>query len=509
MAKASLLLVVWGTLTAVLSVQSFSITAPSTHNAMRPRRAVSLHMTKTPDAATHKPRKIVIVGGGIGGLSSAYDARHLLPTDEITVISARESFEFTPSNPWVAVGKRRPEDIRLSLSKILPKHKIKFVHDRVAKLKPGVQQLQLSNGTFCDYDFLIIATGPRLAFDEVPGAGPDHHSVSICSTSHAIMALEAFEMLVENPGPVVVGALQGASCFGPAYEYAMLLRYELERRGGKVLADQCPITFVTPEPYIGHLGLQGAGDSKTILSELMQKRNIKWIPNCSVDKIRGDAVQVSYLEQDINVNDEGASKDTTTFSTKKKTLPSKLTMVIPPFRGPEVWSSVPGLTDETGLILVDEHQQSNKYPTIFGVGVCVSIPPVETTIVPTGPPKTGYMIESMGTAAVKNIKSMIQQQDNVFVKNATKIDNKMIELHYQAVMHGLCITDFGDDGAVFISLPQMPPRRTDLTIHGKLITLAKVAFEKYFLHKIESGDTDPVYEKYMLHLVGVERTLVE
>ena len=73
-------------------------------------------------------------------------------------------------------------------------------------------------------------------------------------------------------------------------------------------------------------------------------------------------------------------------------------------------------------------------------------------------------------------------------------------------MNGLCITDFGSDGAIFVTMPQFPPRRHDWTVHGKVATLAKIAFEKYFLHKIESGDTDPYYEKYFLKLIGVERT---
>ena len=79
-------------------------------------------------------------------------------------------------------------------------------------------------------------------------------------------------------------------------------------------------------------------------------------------------------------------------------------------------------------------------------------------------------------------------------------------MHSQPILNSLCIVDFGDTGAVFLTLPQMPPRRFDTTIAGKVATVAKIAFEKYFLHKIQSGDTDPYYEKYMLKLIGVERT---
>lgn len=444
------------------------------------------------------PRKLVVVGGGIGGLSSAFDARHILRSiDKIVVVSDRDDFQFTPSNPWVATRKRSPKDISLPLATVLPRHNVDFVKGKVVHLDPKNQQLRLEDGTRMDYDFLIIATGPRLAFDEVPGAGPDGHSNSICITSHASEAADAFDELATNPGPLVIGATQGSSCFGPAYEFAMITQHELQKRGGKKLVEQCKITFVTPEPYIGHLGLKGAGDSKEILSDLMDERGIEYITNCRVNKVLSDSVHITYME---NHSEQGKAT-----VSKKRKLPSRFTMLIPPFRGMSIWSSVPGLTDKMGLIVVDKHQQSPKYPNIFGVGVCVSIPPLEDTPVPTGVPKTGYMIESMGTAAVKNIRSIIDFEETKPLEETTSTP----PLHHVPLLNGLCITDFGDDGAIFLSMPQVPPRRYDITIHGKVATLSKIAFEKYFLHKIESGDTDPYYEKYMLMLIGVERTVAE
>jgi len=111
----------------------------------------------------------------------------------------------------------------------------------------------------------------------------------------------------------------------------------------------------------------------------------------------------------------------------------------------------------------------------------------------------------MGTAVVKNIRDMIQ-----FEATGRGSDNgDEPQLHHVPLLHGLCITDFGAEGAVFVAMPQIPPRKHDYTITGKVGTLAKIAFEKYFLHKIETGDTDPYYEKYALGLVGIERKTKE
>jgi len=123
------------------------------------------------------------------------------------------------------------------------------------------------------------------------------------------------------------------------------------------------------------------------------------------------------------------------------------------------------------------------------VGVCVAIPPVEATPVPTGAPKTGYMIETMVTAAVHNIRNAI--------------DGK--EPDQKATWNAVCLADFGDTGVAFVALPQIPPRNVNWFKQGKWVHLAKVGFEKYFMRKMEKGETEPVFEKYVLKMMGIEK----
>eukprot|EP00529_Nitzschia_sp_RCC80_P024849 CAMPEP_0113459114 /NCGR_PEP_ID=MMETSP0014_2-20120614/10280_1 /TAXON_ID=2857 /ORGANISM="Nitzschia sp." /LENGTH=536 /DNA_ID=CAMNT_0000350677 /DNA_START=258 /DNA_END=1868 /DNA_ORIENTATION=+ /assembly_acc=CAM_ASM_000159 len=467
---------------------------------------------KTPHTPpTKKPKRLLIVGGGIGGLSAAFDAKHNLhPHDTtITVLSDRKQFQFTPSNPWVSIRMRSPNDISLPLDEILPRHGINFVHGKAVHLDPKHQKVDIGHGLSLEYDYLIIATGPRLAFDEIDGAKTST-TLSVCTTPHASHTATEVDKLETDPGPIVVGATQGASCFGPAYEFAFLLLSELKKRGGQALVDQCPMTFVTPEPYVGHLGLKGAGTSKEVLQRLLKKNKVTYYTNCKINHVASNGVSITTT---IDNEDERHKKTLT--------LPTKFTMLIPPFRGQHVWRDVPHLTNKDGMIEVNEYMQSPTYPNIFGVGVCVSIPPVEKTLVKTGAPKTGYMIESQGTAAVKNIRTMIDHYDKLQRKRKKILkgddstdetddddDDNEVTLRNRPLLNGVCITDFGHSsggGAIFLTLPQYPPRRTDLTVEGKVATLAKIGFEKYFLHKIESGDTDPYYEKYMLHLIGVDR----
>jgi NADPH-dependent 2,4-dienoyl-CoA reductase/sulfur reductase-like enzyme len=112
------------------------------------------------------------------------------------------------------------------------------------------------SGADLTYDYLVIATGLDLAFDEIPGFGPHGNTQSVCHVDHALMTKDVFDALVANPRPVVIGAVQGESCFGPAFEFLFILETALRR--AKV-RDRVPMTFVTSEPYIGHLGLDGVG----------------------------------------------------------------------------------------------------------------------------------------------------------------------------------------------------------------------------------------------------------
>jgi sulfide:quinone oxidoreductase len=164
-------------------------------------------------------------------------------------------------------------------------------------------------------------------------------------------------------------------------------------------------------------------------------------------------------------------------------------MMIPAFKGVDVVAAVEGLCNPRGFVMVDEHQRSKKYRNIFSAGVCIAIPPVEQTPVPTGAPKTGYMIESMVTAIVHNIQAELEGK----------------QPRAKATWNAICLADMGDTGIAFVALPQIPPRNVNWMKKGKWVHLAKVAFEKYFLRKMKKGTSEPVYEKYILKALGIER----
>ena len=418
--------------------------------------------------------EIVVLGAGLAGTLAAYEiVPQLRPEDRLTVVGEGGSFHFTPSNPWVAVGWRERKDVEADLVPVMKKKGVRFLTDGARKVEPDQRRLVLNDGMPLPYDYLVIATGPDLAFDEIPGFGPEGFTQSVCRTDHAMAAHDAFEAFCQNPGPIVVGAVQGASCFGPAYEFAFILDTELRRRK---IRDRVPMTFITAEPYIGHLGLDGVGDTKGLMESELREHHIRWITNARVTAVTEGEVAVE------EVGDDGQVK-------RNHKVPFSFAMMLPAFRGVPALRGVAGLTNPRGFVLIDEFQRNPTYPEIFGIGVCVAIPPTGPTPVPVGVPKTGFMIESMVTATAVNLGAVLRS----------------LPATTRATWNAICLADFGDSGVAFVAQPQIPPRNVNWSAKGAWVHLAKVAFEKYFMRKIRAGESEPFYERFLLRQLNIPK----
>ncbi len=417
---------------------------------------------------------IVILGAGIGGVPMAYEMKaEARKQDKVTVISNNPYFQFTPSNPWAAVGWRSKKDITVDLAPVMKKKGIDFICDTVTRVVPEDNKVLLESGREVSYDFLIVATGPTLAFDKIEGLGPEGFTQSVCMIDHAVEANEEWERFCADPGPIVVGAVQGASCYGPAYEFAMIMDTDLKKRG---IRHKVPMTFVTAEPYVGHLGLGGVGDTKGMLESEMRDRHIRWITNAMVDKVEDGLMHVTELNAKGDVEN-------------KHELPFKYSMMLPSFMGIPAVRDIEGLVNPLGFILVDNHQRNPTYKNIYAVGVCIAIPPLEKTPVPVGVPKTGYMIESMVTATAHNIGQELRGQEPT----------------HEGTWNAFCLADFGDSGVAFLAEPQNPPRNRNWASEGKWVHWAKIGFEKYFIRKVRKGQSEPYFEKAALKMINMTR----
>ena len=260
-------------------------------------------------------------------------------------------FTFIPSLIWLPFGLRTPDDITFPLAPLYERKGIRFINEAAARIDTDAHVVTTTSGEALPYDRLLIATGPRLAFEKVPGLGPeDGYTQSVCNLDHALLAQDAWERFLENPGPVVVGTAQGGSCFGASYEFLFNVHHRIKKAG---LADVAPVTFVSAEPYLGHFGLGGVGRLRQARHEFFDRLGIEGLPNTVITEARDGEIELE----------------------SGRVLPFAYAMIVPPFTGVDAVRGADGLANPMGFVPVDDEFRHPQQRDVYAAGVAIAIAP--------------------------------------------------------------------------------------------------------------------------------------
>ncbi len=393
--------------------------------------------------------RIVVLGGSFAGLTAAFKLkRELGDGAQVTVVSRDPRFVFIPSLIWVVPGWRKPGQISFELEPALRRRGIGFLRAVAEGIEPAQNVLKTDHGDV-DYDYLLIASGPRYDWSVVPNFGPaDGTTWSVCNLPHAMDAAKAWLDFVQDPGPVVIGSTQGASCFGAEYEVAFNIDRAL--RQAKI-RKQAPLTFFTAEPFLGHFGIGGMRGGEAMLKGFFKLLGIEAIANVSTSAVTADSITLS----------------------NRRELPKKYAIVIPPFTGVQAILDSDGIGDPRGFVPVNDGYQHQTFANIYAAGVAVQVKPPQPTEVPTGVPKTGWMAEAMAKVAAHNIAAAIT-------------GGEPRELPFGDI-RPLCIMDAGTQGMIIGLDRVFKPRKFELMIPGPWSHWAKLGFEHYYMTKMRNG----------------------
>lgn len=394
-------------------------------------------------------KKVLVLGGNFGGLTAAITVKHELHGDvDVTVVSTSDEFLFTPSLIWVPFGKRTRADITFKVGPTFEEHQVDFVHAEATAIDPEARRVETTAGPQ-DYDYLVIATGYRNRFEVIPGLGEGGNAHTITTMDDAMRAAEGWAQFREKPGDVVIGATQGAGCFGAAYEFLFNTSYQLKKAG---LKDRVKLTYVSAEPFLGHFGIGGLPHGEKLLGMFLKKEKIDAVLDTAMDHVDDGRLVLA----------DG------------RTLDFGYAMIIPPFSGQEVIARTPKIADDNGFVKVRDTYQSQAYDDVYAVGVAAAVDVPWQTPTPVGIPKTGFPTEQQAHVAATNIAAQIRGE----APDAHKAFGDIA---------AVCVMDAGNNGVIILADKMLPPRKHGVLIPGPQAHAMKLGFEKYFLWKMKHG----------------------
>ncbi|MEM4192616.1 MAG: FAD-dependent oxidoreductase, partial [Candidatus Nitrosocaldus sp.] len=178
----------------------------------------------------HLMKRILILGGGAGGVVVASRLSKMLKDkSNITIVDKNRYHEFRPSYLWVAMGTRKPDDVRRELI-LLESKGINFLHGSVKSIDAADRKVSVEvdgDTRVLDYDYLVVALGAELKPEMLKGMEHAYHTWELDDALRFKDALAGFK-----GGRIVVGvASMPYRCPPAPFELALMLRYLSEQRG--------------------------------------------------------------------------------------------------------------------------------------------------------------------------------------------------------------------------------------------------------------------------------------
>lgn len=318
--------------------------------------------------------RIIVLGGGFGGISAATELRRRLAGDhDILLLDRSDTFVMGLRKLWALVGMGDLEGGRRSLA-ALEGQGIRRVQAEILEIEAAERTVVTEAGSF-QADFVILALGAESRPDLVPGLAEHGHNVW---DTAGVPALEA--RVADFPGGEVVIAIAGMPypCPPAPFECAMLLDDHFRRLG---VRESSSITVTTPKPIL----LPNAGaDGSRWLAARLEERGIRYETDREVRRVE---------EGRIDYGDSALDFD--------------LLIGVPPHRPPAVVADSV-LAGPGGWVHVDPATFETGFADVFAIGDVTKI-----TLANGLPlPKAGLMADLAGQRVAAAVAARISGDDS-------------------------------------------------------------------------------------------------
>lgn len=230
--------------------------------------------------------KVVVLGGGFGGLEAVFYLRHKLGDRvDLTLVSDSNHFTFKPNTIYIPFGED-PAKSRTTLARPMAKKNIRFVHGIALEIDPLARRVESSHGPIF-YDYLVVATGAGMQPEELPGF--QEHAHAVWTTQQMLRLGDGLERLVDAAKTgrrqrLMFLAPPSHPCVAPLYEMAMMTDSWLADKG---VRENIEITWATGEGKF----FQAFGPRMHHVVETeFERRGIDGLTNLAATEIQPDRV---------------------------------------------------------------------------------------------------------------------------------------------------------------------------------------------------------------------------
>ncbi len=294
-------------------------------------------------------KKIVVVGAGSAGtmLVNKLSRSHLIDECDITIIDPHEIHYYQPGFLFIPFGIYTEKMVQKPRRDYIPPE-INYIQSKVEQIDPEKNQVILTNNQKIPYDFLVIATGTRIAPEEVEGLTGTGWRKNIFDfyTIEGAVALSKFLRYWKGGKMVMNIAEMPIKCPVAPLEFIFLADWWFTEQG---IRDKVEIELVTP--------LDGAFTrpiASKYLGEIVDRKNIKILPDFNIESVDSDNNKLNSYEG--------------------KETEYDLLVTVPTNMGAAIIEKS-GFGDELNFVPTDKHTLQTKVKdNIFAIGDATNLP---------------------------------------------------------------------------------------------------------------------------------------
>ncbi|GAB4140999.1 MAG: FAD/NAD(P)-binding oxidoreductase [Planctomycetaceae bacterium] len=330
--------------------------------------------TQTQSEVTH--HEIVIVGGGTGGISvAARLTKGWFNSSDVAILDPSDKHYYQPAWTLVGGGTFRKEATERDEASVIPR-KAKWIQDAVTAFDPEHNRIHTRDGRTIEYNYLIVAAGIQLNWDEIDGLKENIGQHGICSN----YSFETVESTWENirnfqGGTAIFTQPAGAIKCGGAPQKICYLAEDYFRRHG--VREKSRVIFAAAGAKIF-----AVEKYREVLERVVERKGIETMFRHNLVAVRPESREAIFRHMDTG---------------EEVSVHYDMLHVTPPMSAPDFIAKSPLANDE-GWVDVDKHTlQHTRFSNVFGIGDCSSLPTS----------KTGAAIRKQAPVLVKNLKSLM------------------------------------------------------------------------------------------------------